>query len=355
VSERTTDHRPARPTGDGSSSEDPTGRPGDLHGVHDPAAAPEADLDEIDIDAVLEEVAALARPYADEGEVADYIPPLADVDPHRFGLAIVEMDGTEHVVGDVDVALPIQSISKVFSLVLAMQKAAAAEGVEKELWQRCGVEPSGDPFNSLVQLERERGIPRNPMINAGALVVDDVLLDHCDDVHGSTLALLSQVAGEPVEVDRTVLDAESDSSGRNDAIAHLMSSFGNLRHDVADVLDAYVFACAVAMTPRQLARASRFLANDGVDPGSGERILSAAHARRVAAIMLTCGTYDAAGEFAFEVGLPCKSGVAGAIVALVPDRMAICVWSPPLEDSGNSVAGRVALKELSERLGLTIF
>jgi glutaminase len=314
-----------------------------------------SDHDATELDRILDEVAESARPEAHRGEVADYIPPLADVDPHLFGLAMVDMDGNEHVVGDVDVALPIQSISKVFSLVLAMQKADRARGVAEELWRRVGVEPSGDPFNSLVQLERERGVPRNPMINAGALVVDDVLLDHCDDARAATLDLLSDLAGERVEVDQSILQAESDTGRRNRAIANLMADFGNLRHDVDEVLDAYTFACAISMTTRQLARASRFLANDGVDPASGERILAAPLARRIGALMITCGTYDAAGEFAFDVGLPCKSGVAGAIMALVPHRMGIAVWSPPLDDAGNSVAGRVALHELSERLDLSIF
>lgn len=313
------------------------------------------DHDTDDLDAVLAEVAAIARPAAGAGEVAAYIEPLASVDPDRFALAAVELDGTEHAVGDADDLLPIQSISKVFTLVLAMQKAAEADGVAEELWSRVGVEPSGDPFNSLVQLEHERGIPRNPMINAGALIVHDVLLDHCEDPRRSLRDLLRDLLGEDIGVDEEVLAAESNTGTRNHAIANLMASFDNLRHEVDDVLGDYVHACAVAMSTRQLARATRFLANDGVDPASGRRILSAPLARRVCAIMLTCGTYDAAGEFAFDVGLPCKSGVAGAIIAAVPDRMGLCVWSPPLEDQGNSVAGHVALHELSERLDLTVF
>lgn len=311
--------------------------------------------DRVDLDDVLREVADLARPRAEDGEVADYIEPLASVDPHRFAIAAVELDGTEHVVGDVDAPLPIQSVSKVFALVLAMRHADAAEGVATELWQRVGVEPSGDPFNSLVQLEHERGIPRNPMINAGALVVHDVLLDHCDDPRGELVALLSELAGEPVGVDEEVLEAESGTGTRNHAIANLMASFDNLTHAVDEVLADYVHACAVAMTTRQLARATRFLANDGVDPGTGRRLLSVPLARRVGALMLTCGTYDAAGEFAFDVGLPCKSGVAGAIIAVAPGQMGLCVWSPPLDEQGNSVAGHLALHELSERLDLSVF
>jgi glutaminase len=307
-----------------------------------------------DIDAVLSEVGEIARSKAREGSVADYIPVLADADPEAFGIALVDLDGTEHVYGDVDQPFPIQSISKVFSLVLAMQEAEAHDGVREELWSRVGREPSGDPFNSLVQLERERGIPRNPMINAGALVVDDVLLDHCKDAKRSTMELLETLAREPLTVDQRVLDSEQGSGHRNRAMANLLASFDNLRHDVDDVLDSYIYACSISMTTRQLARAIRFIANDGVEPDSGERIFSPTLAKRVAAIMLTCGTYDAAGEFAFSVGLPCKSGVAGGIVGIVPRQMGVCVWSPPLDSSGNSLAGRTALHELSQRLDLTV-
>ncbi len=307
-----------------------------------------------DLDTVLAEVADVARPHASKGKVADYIPALAAADADHFGLAVVELDGTERVVGDVDEPFAIQSISKVFSLVLAMQKADERSGVAEELWSRVGREPSGDPFNSLVQLEKERGIPRNPMINAGALVIDDVLLEYCDDAKRSTLQLLETLCGEPLEVDQDIYDSEQTAAHRNRAMANLLKDFGNLRHDVDAVLDDYVYACAIAMTTRQLARAMRFLANGGVEPASGERILSAELARRVSAIMLTCGTYDAAGEFAFSVGLPCKSGVAGGIVATVPRRYGVCVWSPPLDAAGNSVAGRIALHELAERQQLAV-
>ncbi len=310
--------------------------------------------DRPDVTEALAEVADIARPAAADGTVASYIPALAHADPSRFGIALVDLDGTEHAIGDVDVPFPIQSISKVFSLVLAMQKAEAHDGVAEELWSRVGREPSGDPYNSLVQLERERGIPRNPMINAGALVIDDVLFGHCDDAPRATLELLELLAGDRLSVDEDVRRSEVGALHRNRALANLLADFGNLHHAVDDVLDNYVHECAIAMTARQLARAIRFLANDGIDPATGTRILSRELARRVAAIMLTCGTYDAAGEFAFNVGLPCKSGVAGGIVGIVPRHMGLCVWSPPLDRTGNSLAGRVALHELAERLDLSI-
>ncbi len=308
-----------------------------------------------DLDQLLADIAEVAAPRASEGEVATYIPSLEDVPEDTFGLAVVELDGTEHVTGEADVPFPIQSISKVFSLVHAMQKADAGEGVAKELWERVGREPSGDPFNSLVQLEHERGIPRNPMINAGALVVDDILLSRCADPIRETKELLEKLCGEELGVDETVLRREGTRGHRNLAMAYLMSSFGNLENDPHDVLDVYGHQCAVQMTARQLARAVRFLANGGVEPASGERIVSAELARRVNAVMLTTGTYDNAGEFAFNVGFPCKSGVAGGIVGVVTGELGVCVWSPPLDPTGNSLAGRVALHELSERLGLSLF
>jgi glutaminase len=310
---------------------------------------------DVDLDELLVEVAEVARPAAAGGEVADYIPSIASLDPGTFGLAVVEMDGTEHVTGDADAPFPIQSIGKVFALVLAMRESKAGDDGDGEMWQRVGKEPSGDPFNSLVQLEHEGGIPRNPMINAGALVVDDMLLGHCGDPAASMLEMLGELAGAPLDVDRTVVEQEGRTGHRNRAMAYLMSSFRNLEHSVDDVLDLYVQQCAISMTCRQLARAIRFLGNKGVDPATDTQVVTPALARRVAAIMLTCGPYDDAGEFAFDIGIPCKSGVAGAIAGVVTGEMGICVWSPPLDESGNSLAGRVALHELSERLGLSLF
>lgn len=304
---------------------------------------------------VMHDVAELARPAAADGEVKPYIAELDGMDPDKFGLVLHQLDGEADAIGDVEDRFAIQSVAKVFALVLAMQKAHGSDGVETELWARVGREPSGDPFNSLVQLEREKGVPRNPLINAGALIVDDVLLTHCADPEAELLELVSELAGEELGVSEEVAALEATSSARNRAIANLMLSFGNLEHPVDEVLDLYNHQCALEMSTRQLARSFRFLANDGVDPASGRQVLDSDLARRVAAVMLTCGTYDAAGEFAYSIGLPCKSGVSGAIVALAPEQAAIAVWSPPLDDKGNSLAGRVALHELSDRLDLSVF
>lgn len=303
------------------------------------------------LDEILAEVRDLCAPLAKRGEVADYIPALATVDPDRYAIALAQLDGSEPVIGDADVTLSIQSISKLFTLTLAMQRIPDMGA----LWDRVGREPSGTSFNSLVQLEYEEGIPRNPFINSGAIVVADHLREVCKDSDAELVELVSELAGSPVEVDEQVWSSERETGTRNRAIANLMAGFGNLRHPVEVVLDDYFRQCSLAMTPRQLARAVRFIANDGVDPGSGRQVVTAAQSRRLGALMLTCGTYDAAGEFAFQVGIPCKSGVGGAIVGIVPDRMGLCVWSPPLDPNGNSLAGMASLTQLATRAGLSIF
>lgn len=300
---------------------------------------------------IIEDVRDACAPLAAVGKVADYIPALAKVSAERFAIATSSLDGDEHAVGDSDVALSIQSISKLFTLTLAMQKTADLDG----LWRRVGREPSGSSFNSLVQLEYEHGIPRNPFINPGAIVVADHLIESCTNPREEMLALMSELAGSPVEVDEEVWASERETGARNRAIANLMADFGNLRAPVEVVLDNYFFQCSLAMTPRQLARAVRFVANDGVDPDTGRQVVSGEMSRRLGALMLTCGTYDAAGEFAFQVGMPCKSGVGGAIVGIVPDRMGVCVWSPPLDANSNSVAGMASLTRLATLAGLSIF
>ncbi len=302
-----------------------------------------------DRDDLLDEIVGEARIHARTGEVASYIPALARVPDDHLGVALVDVEGHERVAGDADIAFSVQSITKVFTLTLAMQRCGDL------VWERVGREPSGDPFNSLVQLERERGRPRNPFINSGAIVVADLLHDACDDPRGELLELVSDLAGEPVEVDDEVWASEREHGARNRAMANLIAAFGNLHNEVEDVLDDYFHQSAVMMSARQLARSVRFLANDGVDPASGRQVLSDLDARRVTALMLTCGTYDAAGAFAFEVGIPCKSGVGGGIVGVVPDRLGVCAWSPPLDETGNSAAGRIALDLLVERSDLSIF
>lgn len=290
-------------------------------------------------------------PLAVDGEVADYIPALAAVPADRFALVLSDMHGDEVAVGDADVPLSIQSVSKLFALTLAMQRVDDTS----ELWERVGREPSGSSFNSLVQLEHERGIPRNPFINSGAIVVADHLLRVCDEPRSSMLTLVSELAGDEIVVDEQVWASERETGQRNRAIGNLIASFGNLDHDVDAVVDEYSHNCSLMMTSRQLARAVRFIANDGIDPATGVRVVAPPQARRLAALMLTCGTYDQAGQFAFRVGIPCKSGVGGAIVGVVPGRYGVCVWSPPLDSTGNSLAGTAALTALTDHTDFSIF
>ena len=304
----------------------------------------------MDFQPVLDEIAATIAPQLGlKGKVADYIPALARVEPAQFGIALRTCDGQEAGAGDFLTPFSIQSISKLFTLTLGMR--LMGEG----LWERIGREPSGDPFNSLVQLEHEQGVPRNPFINAGAIAVTDRLVSHCE---GKTemLAQLSSIANEPIRYDPEVAASEAASGYRNVALANFMKSFGKLDNDVATVLDVYFHHCAISMNCLQLARACGYLCRDGAHPYAPERqVVTARQARRINALMLTCGTYDAAGEFAFKIGLPCKSGVGGGIVAVVPDQLTLCVWSPALDASGNSLLGQKALELFVTRTGLSVF
>ena len=299
---------------------------------------------------LLDAIRADVRPLLPQGRVADYIPRLATVPADRFGMAVATLDGGLACCGDADTRFSIQSISKVYTLTLALNAIGDA------LWKRVGREPSGNAFNSLVQLEYENGIPRNPLINAGAHVVADVVLSNHRDPRGLLLDFARRRAGDPgVFDDAEVARSEALHGDRNAALAHFIRSFGNLDNPVAEVLAFYYFQCSLAMSCVDLARGFLFLANGGTCPVSGERVCSPERARRINAVMLSCGTYDAAGDFAFRVGLPAKSGVGGGIVAVVPGRMAIAVWSPGLDARGNSLAGMAALERFTSATGLSVF
>ncbi len=299
--------------------------------------------------ALLQSIIDDLTPLRGSGKVADYIPPLQRVDPNQFGIALMTVDGELHAAGDADTRFSIQSISKVFALTLAMQHA------RDDLWLRLGREPSGTRFNSLVQLEHERGIPRNPFINAGALVVTDVILEALADAKGTFLDLLRDLSDAPdADFDVEVADGERDTGFTNIAMAWFIKSFGNLHGDPAAVLDAYFHHCAMALSCRELARAGLFLASGGCTP-DGTCMLSPQQTKRVNALMMTCGAYDAVGDFAFRVGLPAKSGVGGGILAVLPQHFSVCVWSPGLDAAGNSLLGIRALELLTERTGLSVF
>jgi glutaminase len=305
-----------------------------------------------DLDAVVSEIADEIKKRQDRGEVASYIPELARVDPAAFGIAVIEADGNIAAAGDADTPFSIQSISKVFTLTLALGK------VGDRLWRRVGREPSGSPFNSIVQLEHERGIPRNPFINAGAIAVTDLILSGHQprEALGEILRFMRFLADDAsISIDEAVAASEQRTGFRNAALANYMKSFGVLENPVEYTLGVYFHHCAIAMSCKQLAMAGRFLAHAGRNPETGMSVVHPERARRINAVMLTCGHYDGSGEFAYRVGLPGKSGVGGGVLAIAPGKASIAVWAPGLDSNGNSLLGRVALEALTKRMGWSVF
>ncbi len=303
----------------------------------------------MDFQSLLEGIFQEVLPLIGQGKVADYIPALKSVNPGKLGIALETIGGECFQVGDAQEKFSIQSISKVFNLALGIQTAG------DRLWERVGREPSGNPFNSLVQLEYENGIPRNPFINAGALVVIDVLLDELSRSNDEMLAFVNRLRCSQIRYDEEVARSEKATGFTNLALVNFMKAYNNIRHEDAAILDVYCHQCAISMSCAGLARSFLFLANNGVVPASGERILSLSETKRVNAIMLTCGFYDQAGDFAYLVGLPGKSGVGGGIVAVIPGHLSIAVWSPELNSHGNSLIGIKVLELFTTRTGLSIF
>lgn len=306
----------------------------------------------IDLQAIVDDISAEMAQAPDRGKVADYIPDLATVSPDKFGIAIIAADGSCYAAGDADVPFSAQSITKVFSLTMALGTVGDA------LVRRVGVEPSGSAFNSIVQLETEHGIPRNPFINAGAIVVADVLLGRSapDEAIAEFVRFMRALVGDDsVHIDRDVARGENETGFRNFALANYMRAFGNIHHPVEQTLRVYFHHCALALTCRQLALAGRFLMHAGRNPENGRFVVSTQRARRILALMLTCGHYDQSGEFAFRVGLPGKSGVGGGILTIAPGVASIAVWSPGLNEQGNSQLGTLALERLVQRTGWSVF
>lgn len=300
--------------------------------------------------AILEEVYHEVKPLVGAGQIADYIPELAHLSPNKFGMAVQTVNGERFYIGDAAEKYSIQSISKVFTLTMAMQ--LEGDGI----WKRIGREPSGTAFDSLVQLEYENGIPRNPFINAGALVVADIILSHLGNARQSVLDFMHQLCGETgIDFDHAVAHSERETGFRNAALAYFLKSFGNLHNDPTAVLDAYFHHCALSMSCVEVARAGIYLANGGRLVGNGERIVRANQAKYINSLLLTCGTYDSVGDFAYRVGLPGKSGVGGGILAVMPKEFSVCVWSPGLNASGNSLAGTKALELFTTLTGISIF
>jgi glutaminase len=305
-----------------------------------------------ELEQALADVTAEMAARTDRGDVATYIPQLGKVDPRKFGIAVATNDGRVLTAGDADDVFSIQSISKVFTLTLALGEVGDA------LWKRVGREPSGNPFNSIVQLEHENGIPRNPFINAGAIVISDIMLagHQPRETIGEIVRFIRFLADDDtIAIDHAVAASERATGFRNFALANYMRSFGNLVHAPELALGVYFHHCAIAMSCRQLAMAGRFLANAGRHPETGHSVVSAERARRIAALMLTCGHYDGSGDFAFRVGIPGKSGVGGGIIGIVPGVASMAVWSPGLNANGNSKLGSIALEKLAKAMNWSIF
>lgn len=304
----------------------------------------------LDYQKIIEEVYAEVSILENKGQVAQYIPELRNIDPNHFGVHISTLDGYDVGIGDNHTKFSIQSISKVLSLTLAY----SLQG--DELWKRVDVEPSGTPFNSLVQLEYNHGIPRNPMINAGAIVICDILMSNFKNPKNELLTFIRTITqNSEITFNQKVVQSEKSVGYRNTALINLMKAFGNIKNNIDQVLDLYFSMCSIEMTCQELSRAFLFLANDGIDPVTHNQILTLSKSKRVNAIMQSCGFYDEAGEFSFRVGLPGKSGVGGGIVAIYPEHFSIAVWSPRLNKKGNSYRGLKFLEQFTTQTGLSVF
>tara|TARA_B110000046_G_scaffold185402_1_gene226872 strand:- start:2010 stop:2927 length:918 start_codon:yes stop_codon:yes gene_type:complete len=299
---------------------------------------------------IIEDIYRELKNVDDTGKVANYIPELATVSTDNFGVNITTTNKEDFGVGDFNTKFSIQSISKVFALTLAYKFEDA------KLWERVNIEPSGNPFNSLLQLEANLGIPRNPFINSGAIVVCDVLLSHLKNPKEDFLNFCKELSNNTtLKYNEKVAKSEKESGFRNIALCNFIKSFGNIKNDVDDVLDFYFHICSLEMSCRELSKISLFLADDNFITQKGHKVLSMSQAKRINAILLTCGFYDESGEFAFRVGLPGKSGVGGGIVAIHPDKYCIAVWSPKLNEKGNSYKGMLFLETFTTKTASSIF
>lgn len=303
----------------------------------------------IDLQSVINEIYVDLTNKKNKGVVASYIPELSKQNNNSFGIHLRHINGDTFSVGDSKIPFSIQSVSK----VLTLSKAISFVG--DSIWVRMDVEPSGNPFNHLSLLEQENGIPRNPLINAGAIVVADILLSHFKNPKTDFLNYVRELAGDnSITYNEKVAASEKETGFKNYAIANLLKSFGNLKNSVEEVLDFYFHQCALEMNCEQLSKAFFMAINKGKCINDIQHI-SASQAKRINAIMLTCGFYDESGEFAFEVGLPGKSGVGGGIVALLPNQFVISIWAPGLNAKGNSLLGMQALELFTTKTNLSIF
>lgn len=284
------------------------------------------------------------------GDVASYIPELKKVNTDKFGVSLTTVENVNFNTGNSNEKFSIQSIAKVLALTLAYKVDGG------KLWERVGVEPSGTPFNSLVQLEYEQGIPRNPMINSGAIVICDMLSSQFIDPKKELISFIRDISDCPnIDYSKTIADSEKSMGFRNAGLINFIKSFGNIHNEVDEVLDLYYNLCSIEMTCEELTKTFLFLANNGKHTKSENQILTSSQSKRINAIMQSCGFYDESGEFSYRVGLPGKSGVGGGIIAVHPNKYAIAVWSPRLNKKGNSYRGMKFLELFTSKTEFSIF
>lgn len=304
----------------------------------------------MDYQQILENIYQAIQPYAKKGKQADYIPALAKVNPDQFGMCIHTIYGEIYSIEQADTRFSIQSISKVFALAMCLSLKG------DDLWKRVGKEPSGTAFNSLIQLEVEKGIPRNPFINAGAIVMSDILLSLLKSPEEDFLAFVRAVAGnDTIQYNEEVAVSEREKGYLNAAIANLLKYHGTIENDIEQVLRFYFLMCSIEMSCRELSLAFLAFANHRKKFNYAGVTLTSSQVKRMNAIMQTCGFYDEAGEFSYLVGLPGKSGVGGGIVAIYPLQYSVAVWSPRLNSKGNSVMGIKALELFTTETKESIF
>lgn len=307
-------------------------------------------MSNIPFDKILGEIYTQIKQTPNEGNVASYIPELATIPRDKFGMAVVTNDDEVFFIGDSLEKFSIQSISKVLSL------AYANSLIGPELWKRVGIEPSGNPFNSFMQLEYEKGIPRNPFINAGALVVADVLLSHLKNPEEDFIQFIRAISkNNSIDYNLHVAKSEHAVGYRNAALVNILKQYNNLNNDVHRVLEFYFKFCSIEMTCVELAQTFTAFSKRDQAFKYGKVTLTTSQVKRINAIMQTCGFYDEAGNFAYLVGLPGKSGVGGGIAAIQPNHYSVAVWSPPLNKKGNSYLGMKALEWLTDKTELSIF
>ena len=298
----------------------------------------------------LDEIVATIRSEPATGEVASYIPELAHADPNLLAISAIDLSGKQFSAGDVEHSFTLQSVSKAFSLALALEIRGPL------VFNKVGYEPTGNPFFSMLPLESEQGKPRNPFVNSGAIAVSGMIPgDTRQESYEKFLKFLTKLSdGQQFRLDEPTYTSESETGFRNRAMANFLKQYGWIE-DVDLAVETYFMHCSTLINTDQLARLGLFLANRGVDPITGNRILDESSCRAIVTLMTTCGTYDYAGRVAIEIGLPCKSGVSGGILAIVPGKMSIAAFSPRLGTHGNSEAGMRMLQLLSEELELSIF